>query len=438
MKPHRLDRTLGWRAGLAAGLALGGLLAAPSTSDAIATRTAIAQGAPDGATARYIVRSNDDQLLAVGRAAVALGGRLVASQTTLGTVVVDLPVGTANRLRAVAGVEQVMPDSKLQLQSLGETLLGQEPTAVGPPSNLAALTGATTFWRNGYSGQGVDVALLDSGVLPVEGMMTANKLVIGPDLSFESQAPNLEHLDTFGHGTHMAGIIAGRDSGLRVGKEHDVRQFAGVAPGARVVDVKVGAGDGGVDVSQVVAAIDWVVANRERHGVRVINLSYGTASSQPYQLDPLAHAVESAWHAGVVVVVAAGNDGESGALPLTMPAADPFVIAVGSSDHRGSADVARWRVGAWTNAGTEARRPDVLAPGKSVVSLRVPGSLADVEHPERPKVEAFVIEELGRDGARLWRALLGLLPPQDWEVAYLHEDVIYRTVDDLPIEWRVG
>ena len=134
MKPHRLDRTLGWRAGLAAGLALGGLLAAPSTSDAIATRTAIAQGAPDGATGRYIVRSNDDQLLAVGRAAVDLGGRLVASQTTLGTVVVDLPVGTANRLRAVAGVEQVMPDSKLQLQALTDPLLGQEPTAVGPPT----------------------------------------------------------------------------------------------------------------------------------------------------------------------------------------------------------------------------------------------------------------------------------------------------------------
>jgi len=113
----------------------------------------------------------------------------------------------------------------------------------------------------------------------------------------------------------------------------------------------------------------------------VINLSYGTASTQPYQLDPLAHAVESAWHAGVVVV-AGGHDGESGALPLTMPAADPYVIAVGSSDHRGSADVSRWRVGAWTNAGTDARRPDVLAPGKSVVSLRVPGSLADVEHPE--------------------------------------------------------
>jgi hypothetical protein len=62
----------------------------------------------------------------------------------------------------------------------------------------------------------------------------------------------------------------------------------------------------------------------------------------------------------------------------------------------------------------------------------------DVAHPERPKVERFVLEELGRDGARLWRALLGLLPPQEFSIAYVHEDVIYRTVDELPLEWRIG
>jgi hypothetical protein len=62
----------------------------------------------------------------------------------------------------------------------------------------------------------------------------------------------------------------------------------------------------------------------------------------------------------------------------------------------------------------------------------------DVEHPDRPKVERFVLDELGRDGARLWRALLGLLPPQGWEVAYVHQDVIYRTIDELPLEWRLG
>jgi serine protease AprX len=96
----------------------------------------------------------------------------------------------------------------------------------------------------------------------------------------------------------------------------------------------------------------------------------------------LAHAVESAWRAGIVVVVAAGNDGQQGPSPLTMPAADPYVIAVGSSDDGGREKEDEWRVGSWTNTGTAARRPDLLAPGKSVVSLRDPGSEADVEHPE--------------------------------------------------------
>ena len=89
-----------------------------------------------------------------------------------------------------------------------------------------------------------------------------------------------------------------------------------------------------------------------------------------------------AWRAGVVVVVAAGNDGERGATRLTMPAVDPYVFAVGSTDHHGSDMPEETTAGAWTNDGTTTRRPDLLAPGKSVVSLRVPGSLVDCEHPE--------------------------------------------------------
>jgi serine protease AprX len=92
--------------------------------------------------------------------------------------------------------------------------------------------------------------------------------------------------------------------------------------------------------------------------------------------------VESAWRAGVVVVVAAGNDGALGPRPLTMPAIDPYVIAVGSVDHQGTDVPEARRVGPWTNSGTTSRRPDIVAPGKSVVSLRVVGSVADLGHPE--------------------------------------------------------
>ena len=260
----------------------------------------------------------------------------------------------------------------------------------GSMSSVTKTTGAQDVWgksdpNNGkrkLTGHGVGVALIDTGIAPVEGLTGNGKVVNGPDLSFESQAANTRYLDGYGHGTHMAGIIAGKDSAVVAGNEADDKNFVGMAPDATLVNVKVGVADGAADVSQVIAAIDWVVANRTTNNIRVLNLSYGTASAQASTLDPLAHAVENAWRAGIVVVVAAGNDGESGATRLSMPAVDPYVIAVGSSDHHGSDKPENTTVGAWTNRGTTTRRPDLIAPGKSVVSLRVPGSLVDRQHPE--------------------------------------------------------
>jgi serine protease AprX len=136
-------------------------------------------------------------------------------------------------------------------------------------------------------------------------------------------------------------------------------------------------------VSQVIAAIDWVVEHRDDEGmhVRVINLSYGTASEQSWQVDPLARAVENAWDHNILVVAAAGNDGLD-APSLLMPAVDPHILAVGASDHLGTAAADDDVVADFTNGGNDTRRPDVLAPGKSVVSLRVPGSYVDTAHPE--------------------------------------------------------
>ncbi len=232
------------------------------------------------------------------------------------------------------------------------------------------------------TGKGVDVALIDTGVAPVAGLNTDGKVLNGPDLSFESQDPSTRYLDGYGHGTHMAGIIAGRDAGVAPGKEDDDHYFVGIAPDARIVNVKVATADGGADVSQIIAAIDWVVQHRNDAGmnIRVINLSYGTHSTQPYTVDPLAYAAENAWRKGIVVVAAAGNDGSG--KDLTMPAADPHVLAVGAVDHVGSKTRNDDRTASFTNSGTTARRADLLAPGKSVVSLRVPGSYADRGHPE--------------------------------------------------------
>jgi serine protease AprX len=143
----------------------------------------------------------------------------------------------------------------------------------------------------------------------------------------------------------MAGLIAGNDG--------QPGGYRGVAPDARIVSLKVGVADGGVDVSQVIAAIDWVVQHRNDNGmnIRVINLSYGTNSTQNASVDPLAYAVEQAWLQGIVVVAAAGNTGYQvgGNAPgIADPGYDPFVIAAGGSDSMGTATMADDTVGAYS------------------------------------------------------------------------------------------
>jgi serine protease AprX len=254
--------------------------------------------------------------------------------------------------------------------------------------DVNSMIGAPAVWARkdpsgkAVTGQGIGVALIDSGIAPVKGLGQAGKVVNGPDLSFESQAANLRNLDTFGHGTHMAGIIAGRDPEVGAGQENDPRYFVGVAPDARLVNLRVAAADGAVDVSQVIAAIDWAITHRNDAGlnIRVINLSFGTDSLQDPKLDPLSYAVEAAWRAGIVVVVSVGNDGPNDTR-VGNPALNPYVIAVGGSDIAGTLARNDDTIGAFSTRGNTIRHADLVAPGRSVVSLRDPGAFVDVNYP---------------------------------------------------------
>ncbi len=245
--------------------------------------------------------------------------------------------------------------------------------------NVTAGDGVQAWWNAGDTGQGVDVALIDTGVAPVPALSGANKIVNGPDLSLESQDPSLQQLDTNGHGTFMAGIIGGNDG--------QPGGYRGVAPDSRILSVKVGAANGAVDVSQVIAAVDWVVQHRYDNGmnIRVINLSYGTDSLQPYTVDPLAYAVEQAWKAGIVVVAAAGNTGIG--TGLTDPAYDPWVISVGAADTMGTPTHRDDQPAAFTagiptcNPAPSCAAPTLLAPGAHMQGLRDPGSYVDQNNP---------------------------------------------------------
>ena len=359
-----------WRVLAASAIALGGVLISPSQGDATVTAASVSPS-------RVIVQTADGSLTAVVKAAENLGAHVVSTQASLDTVVVDLPANHLDDLRDVPGVRAATRDMRVHLSSV-PSVTGSS----GDISNVAEETGATNYWDSGFFGQGVDVALLDSGVLPVDGLMTPNKLVIGPDLSYENRSKSLRGLDTFGHGTHMAGIIAGLDSGQSPTSYPNTRNhFVGMAPASRIVSIKLADAHGQTDVSQVVAGIAWVIDHAHDSGlnIRVLNLSFGTDPSKDGRLDPLEHAAAVAWDRGIVVVVSAGN-GSTVDGGLASPALSKDVLAVGSLDTHGTGDTGDDTVASFSkrgNTGKGKRGPDIVAPGVSLVSLRAPGSYID-------------------------------------------------------------
>jgi subtilisin family serine protease len=325
---------------------------------------------------------------AVRSAVQNAGGRVTRSLPLIDAQVAVLPRTALAALAADPAVAWLSPDRPVTLAHTPDAGLAYGPTSL---FHLADTVRAKQLWEAGWSGAGVDVAVVDSGVVPVDGLTAPGKVVNGPDLSFESGQTGLRHLDTYGHGTHIAGIIAGRDDAVPApvrAAPHD--RLVGIAPDARIVNVKVADSAGATDVSQVIAAIDWVVQRGRSNGlnIRVLNLSFGTDAVQDYRLDPLAHAVEQAWRRGVVVVAAAGNDGYGDAR-MNNPAYDPYVIAVGGSDGRGTITRDDDVVAGWSSRGNAERRPDLVAPGQSVVSLRDPGSRIDLDHPSGRVGERF-------------------------------------------------
>ena len=302
-----------------------------------------------------------------GRALVAAA--LVSLTAAATPAQAGLLGGLLGTVTGVVGVVTSALDTTVGL--LGGADWGYAPTVTRLPE-VADAVNADQLWARGITGSGVGVALVDTGVVPVTGLTSGN-VVNGPDLSFESQSPT-PYLDGYGHGTHLAGIIAGND-GTAGG-------YRGIAPDSTLLSVRVGAHDGAADVSQVIAAIDWVVQHRNDNGmnIRVLNLAYGTDGTQSPAMDPLTHAVENAWRAGIVVVVSGGNGGNTRP-SVDNPARDPYVIAVGADDTRGTAGAGDDVIPSFSTRGSLTRRVDVVAPGQSIASLRDPGSYVDTEYP---------------------------------------------------------
>jgi serine protease AprX len=235
-----------------------------------------------------------------------------------------------------------------------------------------------TVWRSAIgllqallksTGKGVGVAVIDTGVVPVPDLK--DQVAYRVDFT-----PEHDGLDRYGHGTHMSGIIAGDGTASN-------GQYVGVAPGSHLVSVKVAGYDGATDVSVVIAAMQWVILHRLQFNIRVLNLSFGTDSRQPYVIDPLDFAVEQVWKAGITVVVSAGNRGP-GAGSIDKPADDPYVITVGAVDTKQTTSTSDDTVAPFSARGPTQdgfAKPDIVAPGISIVSTRDPNSTVDQLHP---------------------------------------------------------
>ena len=299
-----------------------------------------------------------------------LGGRHLRNLRLIGAQVVELPNGQLKKLAERSEVERIDWD---------------RPTE-GQLSHVANVTGARAAqFTFGYTGAGVGIAVVDSGVtnwhddLTYQGSSSQVKVVGNQRVAKFVDFVNGRTLayDDNGHGTHVSGIIAGNGYDSRGTK-------SGIAPSAHLVSLKVLDAQGRGVISDVIAAIEYAITNRAAYNIRVINLSVGAAVASSYNTDPLTLAAKRAVDAGIVVVTASGNLGRSatgksqyGA--ITAPGNAPWVLTVGASDHKGTLNRKDDVVAAYSSKGPtafdHAAKPDIVAPGTGIISLSAPNSV---------------------------------------------------------------
>jgi serine protease AprX len=324
-----------------------------------------------------ILQLNDGTDAAAGRQLVtAAGGEITRNLPIIDGLGARLDAIDAQRLSTDPAFRAVSLNAKVKSQGYDDSDDDIRAKLLGTSFNQSIRS--SKAWKLGYTGAGVGVAVIDTGIqgdLPDFRNSRADatsrvsaSAVVNPAASTAA--------DTFGHGTHVAGLIAGNNTARPAG-DPLAGKYVGAAPDASLISVKAADDQGNTTVLDVIDGLQFVVDHKADLGIRVVNLSLRSTQAESYLTDPLDAAVEAAWNSGIVVVVAAGNDGKTADAVSYAPANDPYVITVGGVDDMGTKTTDDDTLASWSSRGTTQDgfvKPDVLAPGAHLVSTIPAGS----------------------------------------------------------------
>ncbi|HEU4937800.1 MAG TPA: S8 family peptidase [Vicinamibacterales bacterium] len=316
----------------------------------------------------------DKAAAALGRSRVIVRGMNGVSSDELASVIRGAGGGVKRSLRLIDARVADLPDAALAALASHPLVaqVSEDRQIFGAMERTAATVGATTVRRDlGYDGTGIGVAVIDSGAAAAhDDLLGANgALVIDRFVDFVN-GQELPY-DDYGHGTHVSGIIAG--SGYDSGGAR-----SGIAPGVRLTVLKVLDRKGNGYISDVIAALDYVIEHKDELNIRVVNLSVATGVYESYTTDPVTVAAEKAVQSGVVVVAAAGNngrgpDGRTRRGGVTAPGNARSVLTVGASSHMGTVERNDDTIASFSSRGPSAidngAKPDLVAPGVGIESL---------------------------------------------------------------------
>jgi serine protease AprX len=282
-----------------------------------------------------------------------------------------MTAGAARRLAASGMVHAVSLNAPVA--ETGLTNFNPQKLATTFNQNIQA----TNMW-NFSTGQGVGVAVLDTGIdgdLPdFQTSQNSNASRVVASVAVDPGASTMS--DTYGHGTDVAGLIAG-NGGYLDSSDANFGQYAGTAPNANLIEVKISDDQGSSTLLDAIYGLQFIVDHQSDYNIQVVNLSFRSLAAQSYLTDPLDAAVEQAWFHGIVVVAAAGNLGNAPDAVSYAPGNDPYVITVGAVDTQGNKGPGNDVQTSWSSQGVTQdgfTKPDVLAPGAHIVSVLAPGS----------------------------------------------------------------